>query len=321
MKFKGVALILLTVFLTACSFNGDSTMNPFPREADYAMETTADYAPSPMEEANLDTSSQTERSVIYNASVTYETIDYAQAKEQLFEIIDEGEGNIQYQDEYSRQYQPYSEGAFSLKQLYLIVRVGQDNYSKLINQLENSEFANLIQSSKGSEDVTSLVRDLEIRIESVDARIDRLNELNEEADTVADLIEIETALQNAILERDQLLEQQSSLNEQVDMATINISLNEVLELSDGGGSQITFWDQFQAAMVETWYRALDAIQMGIISLVFLIPYIIFLLILLAILRWILIPILRSFRGKSKKNKKSKIKDETNDQTDNNGHII
>lgn len=321
MKLKGITLVLLAVFISACSYFDDSNTSSEPRYTEYTSQAPVDYDLSVAQEEAIDSSSQTERSIIYNASVSYETISYAEAKEELQNILSNHQATIQYQDEYNRQYQPYGEGAKSLKQLYLVVRIDQERYLDLINQLENSEFATLIQSSKGSEDVTSLVRDLEIRIESVEARIDRLNELNEEADTVADLIEIETALQNAILERDQLLEQQSSLNEQVDLATINITLNEVIELSDGGGSQLTFWQELQEALGETWYRAIDAIQMGIISLVFLIPYIIFLLILLAILKWIIIPLVRSFRRKGKTDPKTKGKEAEKPDSEGNDHII
>lgn len=303
MKIKTLIIMMAVLFLAACSDLNQTSFNETsaPRQTEVAMDMVQESAP-PAEQAIGENTAQTDRSIIYTASVNFETINYEEAKEELLELISQEEGNIQYQDESAYQYGQYTESAQSLTQLYLVIRVPQENFDDLVSSLENSEAAEVTQSSRGTEDVTNQVRDLDIRIESVEARIDRLNELNEEAETVTDLIEIETALQEAIIQRDQLLEQQSGLTDQVDYGTIYLSLREVIELSNRGGSQRTFWDDFQDALVETWYRALDALQTGIISVVFLIPYIIFILILIAIFKWLIRPLYglvrRNFRRRN-----------------------
>ena len=141
----------------------------------------------------------------------------------------------------------------------------------------------------------------------MNARIERLTELLNEAESITDIIEIQNSLDEAIVERDQLLAEQQYLNDQVSRSTITVSLKEVLELGDGVTRQRSFWDELVKALSETGYRAIDVLQQGILTLVFLLPYLLFLVILYLIYRWLIKPILKAIGLKNPFKRKNKEK--------------
>lgn len=302
-KQRWILLPVLALILSAC---GNQS---FFQESEPATYDTMEMA---VEQDMVDDSTVSRdqaqgREVIYSASVNYQTIRYEEAKAVIEEIINQNDGFVQYQDESVNEYR-YQDTDDTLTTLYMVIRVPQDNYEALLTALEGNDQAQLMQISRGSQDVTQQVQDIEIRIESIESRIERLNELNEQAESIADLIEIQTALEEAISERDILLAEQANLGDEVDNATVNLSLREVIELSDRSESQLTFWDRIVQAFEQMWQNSIDAFQWGILTLIFLIPYIVFFFILYLIIRYLLLPIIkylvRLVRGKKdKKNKK------------------
>lgn len=302
-KFRLITLLLLMLLLAACESGSQFFDNQSaPSEEVYQTEMVMDS------EANLTRQENTEdRDVIYTASVRYQTVNYEDAKTSINDIITANDGFIQYQDESKSEYR-YTDSSQNLTDLYLTVRVPQENYEAILTAFEENETAQLMQLSRGSQDVTSHVQDIEIRIASVEARIDRLNELNEQAETITDLIEIQAALEEAIAERDLLLADQAAITDEVDYATINLSLQEVIELSDRSQSQLTFWDRVVQAFSDTWQNSIDAFEWGVLTLIFLIPYIIMILIVIFIIRFIIRPLFRKLmstisRKKNKNNHK------------------
>lgn len=307
-KRKMFALLILAFILVACE-SVTQTTDTY-QEPNYTTEMAVDNEVS----VNREQSNEN-RDVIYTASVNYQTINYNDAKQGINEIIEANDGYIQYQDESVNEYS-YTESSQTLTNLYMIIRVPQENYEQILEQFEANDQAQLMKLSRGSQDVTQQVQDIEIRIESIESRIDRLNELNDQAESIADLIEIQAALEEAIAERDILLADQTAISGEIDNATINLNLQEVIELSDRSDSQLTFWDRIVSAFNETWENSIDAFQWGILTLIFLIPYIIVILIILLIIRFILRPLFRKIKSALPKRKERTIS-RTNENENNN----
>lgn len=317
-KGRLIALLMFVLFLGACEMQSQysSTQDPSVQTVDMQVM---------KEEVASDTAvrQQSNRDVIYTASVNYQTIGYEAAKQSLVDIIEGADGFIQYQDESVNEY-TYSDNNKTLTNLYMVIRVPQDNYESILEKFEANDQAQLMQLSRGSQDVTQQVHDISIRLESVDNRIERLNELNEQAESIADLIEIQTALEEAMTERDILLADQAAINDEIDYATINLSLQEVIELSDRSESQLTFLERVMMAFNDMLKNSVDALEWGVLSVIFLIPYIIVVLILILIISYIIRPLLSKLFGGLRRNKKSKAErkvgkvkttEENNDNTD------
>lgn len=286
--------LLLMGILTGCATDNGSQTTTY--EEAYRVEDTK-MAPDMESAANQNIvtgQSNEDVSLIHTGEVSLQTIAYDEDKQNLLDIINKSNGSIQYQDEYQdvNQYSSNST-THQLFNLYLTVRVPQEDFEVLLEQLTDGGVGELVGTSRGSEDVTRSVRDFEIRLDSIDARVERLNELLEQAENIADIIEIQNNLDSAILERDQILSEQDYLTDQVARSTINIRLREVMELDDGVTTQLSFWDELVRAISQTGYRAIDVLQQGILSLIFILPYLLFIVILYLIYRWIIKPILKA----------------------------
>lgn len=250
------------------------------------------------------------QALIHTATVQMQTVTYDETKAALMALIEDSSAQVQYQDEYNQTYYDYATNTQSQDRLYalaLTLRIPQDDFDSLLTALTNGDIAEVTSTSRGSQDVTTSVRDLDIRVESLNARIERLTELLNEAESITDIIEIQNSLDEAIVERDQLLAEQQYLNDQVSRSTITVSLKEVLELGDGVTRQRSFWDELVKALSETGYRAIDVLQQGILTLVFLLPYLLFLVILYLIYRWVIKPILKAIGLKNPFKRKNKEK--------------
>ncbi|WP_338489859.1 DUF4349 domain-containing protein [Ruoffia tabacinasalis] len=306
-KWKWGILFLTVFLLYACESQEQSTTT-YP---------DANYTTEMAQETDENVSRQQineDREIIYTANVIYQTIRYDEAKQSIEEIIEANDAYIQYQDESRNQYS-YAESSQSLTSLSLTIRVPRDNYEETLTQFENNDQAQLIQLTRGSQDVTQQVQDIELRIEAIDSRIDRLNELNDQAESVTDLIEIQGALEEAIASRDSLLAEQTSVSTEVENATIHLNLQEVVELSDGSESQLTFWDKIIATFNDTWENSIEAFQWGILTLIFLIPYIMVVFIIILIVRYILRPLFKKLKSVLPKRKEKAIS-ETNREKNN-----
>ena len=109
----------------------------------------------------------------------------------------------------------------------LTLRVPADKLSELIATVE--ETGNVVSSSRSTEDVTLQYEDTESRIAALKTEQTRLLELMEQAETMSDLLEIESRLTEVRGELERYASQLRVLDNQIDYATVNLSLSEVTE--------------------------------------------------------------------------------------------
>lgn len=279
MKSKLIILISLALGLVACGqwpgFENSGSDGANTYSTNQIAQNTS-YQEMAQEGSPADVE-RTDQSIIQTASLYYDTIEYDLAKENLLATIEDA-AIIENQTERN-----YQSATHTLKELNMTLRVPAAEFSDYMVALENIEGANLTQMNQSSENVTKQIQDTKLHQDSIEARIDRLNELNEQAETVSEIIEIESALSQAILERDQIISDLAYLNDQVDMSTMSIVLKEVLQLEDGSGSQISWTDQLSAYLGELGFYILQALNYSIIAIFFVLPFIL----LFFLIRWII----------------------------------
>lgn len=114
--------------------------------------------------------------------------------------------------------------------------------------------------STGRMDVTLQVIDLGERIDVLNASLERLEALLEQATTTAELIELETAITQRQAERDSLVSQQNYLSDQIQFASISI------ELRTEGEAPPRDPDSFVDAIIAGWFAL---VAFGGASVIFL----------------------------------------------------
>ncbi|UUX32810.1 DUF4349 domain-containing protein [Fundicoccus culcitae] len=254
------------------------------------------------------------RYLIHTAYVGLQTVDYESSKQQLFDFIGNSDAYIQYQNEYTSS--NYYQDDRGLHTLSLTLRVPQASFEEALATLTSGGIGEVVQNSRGSEDVTRSMTDLDIRIESIDARIGRLNDLLDEATLISDIIEIQYSVEEAILERDQLLSEQATLEDQVNDSTITIELREVRRLDDGITTNQSFWDRIKDALVDTGYQTIIVLQEALLSVIYFLPYL-----LLLIIIGLYFLLIHPFVRRRRKNRKRTVETEKEIVTDNSNGIV
>ncbi|MGF0315229.1 DUF4349 domain-containing protein [Nocardia fluminea] len=153
----------------------------------------------------------------------------------------------------------------------LSVRVPADKTDAFITGLGG--VGTVTRVSTNRDDVTMQWQDLDARIRALQASVDRLKALITGATNTADLIAAEEALSSRQGELDSLTAQKRSLDDQVALSTLTITLT--ADEKNAPGDPDNFWD----GIVSGWHSLIDWLQDAIVFVGKAVPWLGFLAVL------------------------------------------
>lgn len=226
MKKVLILLLCTALLLSGC---GAGKSSYAANEQAYPAETAAaSYDGGTYDAASGDSGSGAElpqgRKFIITMNVDAETDDLDSALNRLNTALAEANGYIQDQNIYNGS--AYYSGR-RYRSASLTLRIPTDSLEGF--QADVASLANVTSSSRSSEDVTLQYVDTESRITALKTEQDRLMELLSQAETMADLLEIESRLTQVRSDLESYTSQLKVLENQVDYATMYLSLSEVTE--------------------------------------------------------------------------------------------
>ncbi|MFE3545430.1 DUF4349 domain-containing protein [Nocardia sp. NPDC059177] len=171
----------------------------------------------------------------------------------------------------------------------LSVRVPADKTDAFISGLGG--VGQVTRVSTNRDDVTMQWQDLDARIRALQASVDRLRALMSGATNTADLIAAEEALSSRQGELDSLTAQKRSLDDQVALSTLTITLTADADRAPGEADN--FWD----GIVAGWNSLIDWLQDAIVFAGKALPWLGFLAVIGGVL-WALLRVLRRRRRPS-----------------------
>lgn len=171
-----------------------------------------------------------ERSIVRTGNITLEVASTADAVDTISDVAKKLGGSVVSQT--------VSRGGGSSLSGDMTIRVPSEKLEAAFKEL--SQLGTVLSENRGADDVTEQHVDLQARVKSLTASVERLRELMAEARSTSDLLEAERALSERQQELDGLSAQLTSLEGQVEEANIWVSVREASALP-GGGPQ-NFWD-------------------------------------------------------------------------------
>lgn len=169
----------------------------------------------------------------------------------------------------------------------LSVRVPADKTDAFVTGLGG--VGSVTKVSTNRDDVTMQWEDLDARIRALQASVDRLRALMANAANTADLIDAEEALSSRQGELDSLTAQKRSLDDQVALSTLTITLT--ADDKNAPGDPDNFWD----GIVAGWNSLVDWLQDAIVFVGKAIPWLAFLAVLGGVIGLVLRAVLRRRR--------------------------
>lgn len=221
MKKLFAALLALSLLLTGCGAKSSSTMS----NAYASQETAAANDSYSYDLGDTDSSSQLPQGrkffITENLDAEAEDLDAALAA--VTEKLTALDGYIESQRVYNGSM--YAGSRYRYADLTLRIPVEKlAEFTAAVDSLSN-----VVSSSRNTEDVTLQYVDTESRVKTLETERDRLLELMEQAETMSDLLEIESRLTEVRGELERYASQLKVLDNQIDYATVNLSLSEVTE--------------------------------------------------------------------------------------------
>lgn len=187
--------------------------------------------------------------VIYTADLSLETKEFDQASQSLASVTAELGGYFE-----SRS---VSQGG-RYRSLDCVVRVPAENFVAFLDRA--GEAAHTTYRHEYSDDVSEAYYDSEARLTTQRTKLERLQELLSQAENMADIITIESAISDTELEIEYLTGSLRKYDSQIQYSTVNISLYEVYRLSSDEEVPVTFGDRFGTALVSGFQRGIDGLE-------------------------------------------------------------
>lgn len=224
-------MIATLCLLVGCSASGDSAGESSSADAPVAEGggampeavaggTADDSAGGGDESLDLGGAVDADRQFITTGSVSMAVADPSEAAAQTARLVESVGGHVQ--ELHVRGDGGVIEGDEGEGSASLVVRVPSAQVAPTLDRL--AELGEVVETSIGSTEVTTEVRDLEARIRALQISIGRLEDLLGRAGSISDVVEAEGVLTDRQADLEVLLSRQASLAEQVVMATLEVQL-------------------------------------------------------------------------------------------------
>jgi len=170
---------------------------------------------------------------------------------------------------------PYPRGD---QQSVLVLRVPADRYEQAVDELE--AIGETVSRNRNAQDVTDEVVDVEARIETQQASLDRLQALLAEAERIEDILAIETELTQRIGELESLKARQEQLASLTQLATVTVTFVPPQTVVEEGSG-------FLAGLEAGWAAFVRSIEVGLTVLGAVLPFLVALvLVVLPLVGWL-----------------------------------
>ena len=232
-----------------------------PAEEEQVLEEAAEG-----EGSNTVDEEKTERKLIKTVNLTVETEDYDQLITELEKEIEALGGYIEYKDAYHGDYNS-RQNTYRNRHANITARIPAKKLEEFTGAV--GEIGNITYESESVEDVTLQYVDLKSHKEMLITEQKRLLELLETAETMEDIIAIESRLSEVRYQIESMESQLRTFDNQVDYSTVHIEVEEVEHYTPQ--PEKSTWDRIKTGFSENVYRVTSGIKNFAIEFVIAIP--------------------------------------------------
>lgn len=185
----------------------------------------------------------------------------------------------------------------------LTIRIPAENVDGFVAHVDG--VSNVVSSNEEIDDVTLQYVDIESRVKALETEQARLMELLAQAETMADLLEIEARLTEVRYELESVTSQLRTMDNLVSYATVHLYISEVQEYTPV--EEETVWQRISGGFMDSMEGIADGAVEALIWVLANSPY----LVLWGVILTVVCVLVRKFR-KPRKAKKNPPKEENNE---------
>ena len=259
------ALMVLTFLISACAAGGTASKdNASTSEmwtvtggstvaTDDAQAETESSSPSEDIDSSLGdigalSTSMTEK-IIYSANVDMETLDFEETVAAVEEMVERYGGFFESSsvsgNSYSDEYHGYTGGRYA----NYVIRVPVESFNEMTGSLDT--IGNVLNVYRYVENITQQFYDSQSRLDAYEIEEERLLSMLEQAETVTDMLDIESRLSQVRYEIESLETRLRNWQNQVDYSTVDLNIREVRDLTERQDPDRSYFQQLGDGFVST----------------------------------------------------------------------
>lgn len=238
MKKRSVIFIslifILSLFLVSCSSSSDSFRLKTTNKPYEINNINDNYTP---ESSNYKPNNITnERREVKSYELGADTRDFDNTHNNIKDEVSKEKGYVDNSNYYNED----------VKTVQLQVFIPKDNVEKFLENIKKIDKFNLLYEREYSEDAEKSYTDIEKRLDVLEKRLTKLQELQKNETDVDRILDLEDRISNVLNEIEQLKGNKQNLDRVVKYSRINISLKEVYQAKDTNQEQeIKFGDNIK----------------------------------------------------------------------------
>lgn len=233
--------------------------------------------------------------IVYTGNIHIEAKEYESALDELYKSIEAVDGIIQSENNYNSD---YSDNYRSARSTNITVRIPSEKFRDFMKSTDG--IGHVTDKTTNADNITKQYFDIASRQASLQAELDRLNQLMATATDTDDLIKIMDRISDVQGDLDSIKEQLRNMDVDVAYSTVTIMLDEVVEYAEVTES---FGSRVKRAFAGSWKNFVSLIQGAIIALIYLLPLLLLLACAAAVLFVIVRFIIKQVEKRPKKKKK------------------
>lgn len=199
--------------------------------------------------AGFSVAAQSTEKIIYTGYATVETTEFDASVQQLYALLEAHGAYLESSDVTGVGYEADYYGYQTYRTASFAVRVPVESFLNLENGLSALGYVTNLRNAQ--ENVTQQYFDTKTRLETYQAEAERLRKMMESAETVGEMIEIESRLSEVVYNIDSLTTTLNAIQKSVDYSTLYLDINEVKKISVQTPVTATYWEQMKEGFVDS----------------------------------------------------------------------
>ncbi len=192
---------------------------------------------------------QTSDKIIYSGSATVETQKFDETVAAVEKLAEDIGGYIQSSSVNGRDFYASQYGDRTYRTAYYELRVPVDKFRSVMDGL--SELGNVPYSSINADNITEQYTDVQARLTSCQAEETRLLELLDKADTVDEMLQIESYLSDVRYEIESYTAQIKNWDSRISYSTVSLTIQEVSLYTDSSPADVGYGTQLKNSLVSS----------------------------------------------------------------------
>jgi len=239
------------------------------------------------------------RKIIKTVSLSLETKEFDKAVSEIISITTAAGGYVEASYVTGKSYNDYGNISRSASFTLRVPAAGLDAY---VSQLSNT--FNVLSRQESSADITDAYFDSKARLNSLLLQEERLLAMLEEADELEYMLKLEDKLSEVRYQIENYNSTLQRYDKSVSMATISVSLQEVVEYQKITEPPKSFGERLYNSFIESWTDFAEGVQDFAVDFVYALPTLIVLAIIIFVIVFVVLRLTKRQRRRKANNSQS-----------------